>query len=151
VPYFKMQSVFAAIRLAGGNLSVAYATQIIVALGAATIVAWIWRGRGDPDMKAAAVLAAIPLATPFVLDYDLMILAPAIVLMVRRIAQDGPLPWEITILALAAVLPLVSRTIAESTHILLTPVTVAALLAVIIVRCHAVPTRRLVRLPTLAG
>jgi len=151
VPYFKMQSVFAAIRLAGGNLSVAYATQIIVALGAATIVVWIWRGPGDPDMKAAAVLAAIPLATPFVLDYDLMILAPAIVLMVRRIAQDGPLPWEITILALAAVLPLVSRTIAESTHILLTPVTVAALLAVIIVRCHAVPTRRLVRLPTLAG
>jgi alpha-1,2-mannosyltransferase len=150
VPYFKMQSVFAAVRLAGGNLSIAYATQIIIALGAATTVAWVWRGPGDPDTKAAATLAAIPLATPFLLDYDLMILAPAIVLMVRKITRDGPLPWEIIILGLAAVLPLVSRIIAESTHILLAPVTVAALLAIITVRCHAVPTRPLVQPPQLA-
>jgi alpha-1,2-mannosyltransferase len=137
VPYFKLQSVFAAIRLIGGNLSLAYAAQTIVAVGAATTVAWIWRRPADTETKTAAVIAAIPLATPFVLDYDLTLLAPAIVLIVRKIARDGALPWETTIIGFATVLPLVSRSVAEYTDILLTPFSVTALLSVIAIRCRA--------------
>ena len=49
-----------------------------------------------------------PQVTPFVLDYDLMVLAPAVVLMMQKIARDGPLPWEKTILGFATVMPLVA-------------------------------------------
>ena len=137
VPYFKMQSVFAAIRLAGGSLAIAYAGQVLVALGVAMVVAWIWRNSADHQTKAAAVLAATPLATPFILDYDLMMLAPAIAVVVRKIIRDGELSWDATTLALAAILPLLSRSIAEYTHIAVAPVTIAALVAVITVRCRA--------------
>jgi hypothetical protein len=88
-------------------------------------------------MKAAAVLAAIPLSTPFVLDYDLLILAPAIALIMRKSAREGALPWETTILGLATLLPLVSRSVAEYAHIALAPITLAALLAVITARYRA--------------
>jgi Glycosyltransferase family 87 len=137
VPYFKMQSVFAAMRLSGSSLSAAYAAQGVAAILAAGMVAYIWRGSADLSVKSAAVLAATPLATPFVLDYDLLIMAPAIGLLARKIAQDGPLRWEGTVLVLAAMLPLVGRPIAEQTHLALAPVIAAALLAVITLRCHA--------------
>ena len=137
VPYFKLQSVFAAIRVAGGSLPAAYAAQMLIAAGAAATVAWIWRRSGDHDLKAAALLAATPLATPFVLDYDLMLLAPAIALIARKSARHGPLPWETSILGFAAALPLFGRAIAEYTNIAVAPAAIAALLAIITLRCRA--------------
>src|SRR5207249_4597344 len=116
VPYFKMQSVFAAVRLAGGALGPAYLAQALAAVGAAVLIAWIWRGPADTEIKAAAMLVATPLTTPFVLDYDLLLLAPAIALIWRRIAMGGAIAWEGAALSLAAVLPLVGRPIAEYTN-----------------------------------
>lgn len=135
VSYFKLQSVFSAIRLAGGNLMLAYAGQGIAAVAAAIVVAWVWRSPSDSDTKAIALLAAIPLATPFLLDYDLMLLAPAIALMVRKQSREGALPWEATVLVAAAALPLLARPVAEYTGLALAPLTATALLAVVAVRC----------------
>src|SRR5262249_22961887 len=131
VPYFKLQSVFAAVRLAGGSLGLAYALQTLAAAGAAAVIAWIWRGHADSGTKAAAMLAAIPLATPFVLDYDLMLLAPAIALVGRKMAASGALAWEGLALSFAAVLPLIGRPIAEYAHVTIAPLVLAALLAAI--------------------
>jgi len=137
VPYFKMQSVFAAVRLAGGGLGFAYALQTLAAAGTAAVIAWIWRGPADIEIKAAAMLVATPLATPFVLDYDLMLLAPAIALVWRRIAAGGALAWERLAVSLAAVLPLIGRPIAEYTDVAIAPLALAAFLAVIAARCRA--------------
>jgi hypothetical protein len=41
VPYYKMQSVFAAVRLLGSSLILAYSLQVIVAAGAAAGVVWV--------------------------------------------------------------------------------------------------------------
>ena len=60
---------------------VAYSLQALAALAAAAAVAWICSGRGCrviPDMKNAALMAATPLSTAFIFDYDLMLLAPPI-------------------------------------------------------------------------
>ncbi|MBV9151003.1 MAG: DUF2029 domain-containing protein [Alphaproteobacteria bacterium] len=146
VPYFKMASVFAGMRLCGSALPAAYIAQSIATVLAAGAVVWIWRGPGDLSIKAAAVLAATPLATPFVLDYDLLILAPAIGLLAVKLAETHPLPWEGTVLVLAAALPLVVRPIAEYTHLGVSPVVTAALLAVIARRCRAECFRSEVRL-----
>jgi hypothetical protein len=82
--YYKMQSVFAAARLLGSPMLVAYTLQALVALAAAAAVAWIWRRpAADPDMKNAALMAATPLSTAFIFDYDLMLLAPAIAWLAR--------------------------------------------------------------------
>jgi alpha-1,2-mannosyltransferase len=134
VPYFKMQSVFAALRLAGAPLGFAYLCQAAAAAAAAAVVVYVWRGPADADTKAAALLAATPLASPFFLDYDLMVLAPALAFLARRSLATGLLPWEAVAYAAAALVPLLTRAIGQHTHVLLAPLTVTALLAVILRR-----------------
>ena len=131
--YYKLQSVFAAARLLGSPMLVAYSLQALVALAAAAAIAWIWRRpRGDPDVKNAALLAATPLSTAFIFDYDLMLLAPAIAWLARKGLTDAALPYERTILVAAFLAPFVSRVVGMHTHLLLAPIFIAALFLVIV-------------------
>ena len=92
---------------------------------------------GDPDMKNATLMAATPLSTAFVFDYDLMLLAPAIAWLTRKAVTDRALPYERTALVAAFLAPFVSRVVGMYTHLLLAPIVIAALLMVIIRRIHA--------------
>jgi hypothetical protein len=131
--YYKMQSVFAAARLLGSPMLVAYGLQALVALAAAGAVLWVWRRpTGDPDMKNAALLAATPLSTAFIFDYDLMLLAPAIAWLARKGVTEMALPYERTTLAATFLVPFVSRVVGMYTHLLLAPICIAALLLVIV-------------------
>jgi alpha-1,2-mannosyltransferase len=132
--YYKLQSVFAAARLLGSPLQVAYGLQALVALSAAIIVAWAWARTADPAMKNAVLVAAAPLSTPYIYDYDLLLVAPAIAWLARKIGEGHALPWEKTILVAAFLTPFISREVGWQTHLLLAPMVVAALVAVITVR-----------------
>jgi alpha-1,2-mannosyltransferase len=135
--YYKMQSVFAAARLLGSSMLVAYSLQALAALGAAAAVVWVWRRpTGDPDMKNAALMAATPLSTAFIFDYDLLLLAPAIAWLARKGVTDTALPYERTILVATFVAPFVSRIVGMHLHLLLAPIFIAALLVVIVRRSH---------------
>jgi alpha-1,2-mannosyltransferase len=139
--YYKMQSVFAAARLLGSSLPVAYSMQAIVALCAAAIVAWIWwRPRGAAEMKNALLMAATPLSTAFIFDYDLTLLAPAIAWLARRSITDGALPYERTMLVASFLAPYVSRVVGMHTHLLLAPIFIAALLVVVVRRINVAET-----------
>ena len=133
--YYKMQSIFAAARLLGLSMPIAYSLQALVALGAAGAVVWVWRRpMGDPEMKNAALMAATPLSTAFIFDYDLMLLAPAIAWLARKGVTDTALPYERTILAATFLAPFVSRVVGMHTCLLLAPIFIAALLVVIVRR-----------------
>lgn len=139
--YYKMQSVFAAARLLGSPMFVAYSLQALVALATAAAVAWIWsRPAGDSDMKNAALMAATPLSTAFIFDYDLLLLAPAIAWLARKGVMDTALPYERTILVAAFLAPFVSRVVGMYTHLLLAPIFITALLAVIVRRTQYLGT-----------
>ncbi len=140
--YYKMQSVFAAARLLGSPVFVAYSLQALVALGAAGTVAWVWRRpTGDQDIKNAALMAATPLSTAFIFDYDLMLLAPAIAWLARKGVTETALPYERTMLVCAFLAPFVSRVVGMHTHLLLAPIFIAALLVVIVRRTQCRVTR----------
>ena len=83
--WYKIQSVFAWARMWGGGLTLAYALQGAVTLLVAAALAWLWRSTAAFPLKAAALLIGSVLATPYSLDYDLMLLAPAI----AYLAVDG--------------------------------------------------------------
>jgi hypothetical protein len=134
VPYFKLQSVFAAMRLAGGSVAAAAVAQTLAAITAAAIVARAWHKPADPAVRNATLLVATLLATPFLLDYDLMLLAPAIAWIADKEVREGALPWERTALAAASITPLITRALGSATHFLLTPFVLAALLAVLAAR-----------------
>ncbi len=111
--FHKIQSVFAAVRLLGGPVGLAYAAQAMVFALSAVAVVWLWRSRSAFALKAAALIAGSMLATPYLLDYDLMIAAPAIAFLVAHGLREGFAPYEKSALAFVFIAPLLTRAVAE--------------------------------------
>src|SRR5664279_4896037 len=123
--WYKIQSVFSWVRLWGGGIALAYALQAAVTLVVAAALAWLWRSPAAYPLKAAGLLIGSVLATPYSLDYDLMLLAPAIAYLALDGFARGFAPWEKTILAALWIVPLVARSIPQATLI---PLAVSTLL-----------------------
>ena len=83
----KLQSVFAAVRMWGGGVTLAYVVPGAVSAVAICGTAWVWHSSQHSNVKAALLLAATALASPHILDYDLMLLAPSIAFFV--VARSG--------------------------------------------------------------
>ena len=126
----KVQSVFSAMRMWDAGVHSAYAIQIALALMLAASLAWLWQSNALFELKASALATASLLATPYVLDYDLVVLAVAIVFFVRHGMNRGFHDYEISLLAAAWVMPLLSRAIAGVTGI---PLGLLALLALYVI------------------
>jgi Glycosyltransferase family 87 len=113
----KIQSIFSAVRMWGADVHTAYAVQIALALTLAASLAWLWRSDAVFELKASALASGSLLATPYVLDYDLVVLAVAIAFFVRHGLRRGFRTFEISMLAAAWIVPLLSRGIAGVTGI----------------------------------
>jgi hypothetical protein len=109
----KIQSIFSAVRMGGGSVHLAYAVQIALAVMLAASLAWLWHSDAAFELKAAGLAAASLLATPYVLDYDLVVLGIAIVYFARLGLTRGFRTCEISLLAAAWIAPLLSRGIAQ--------------------------------------
>ena len=130
----KIQSAFSAMRMWGAGVRSAYAIQIALALMLAASLAWLWQSNALFELKASALATASLLATPYVLDYDLVVLAVAIVFFVRHGMNRGFHDYEISLLAAAWVMPLLSRAIAGVTGIPLGLLVLLALYVFIVQR-----------------
>jgi hypothetical protein len=129
VGWHKLQSVFAAFRLMGVGTTLAYLAQGVVAAAAAAAVIWVWRRPVSLAVRGASLGAATLLATPFCYDYDLVLLALPIAWIGWEGHRGGFLSWEKAVLAAAWIWPLVARQAALGLGVSLTPVVIAALLA----------------------
>jgi len=113
----KIQSAFSAARNWGADLRTAYAIQLALALLLAASLAWLWHSEAAFELKASALATASLLATPYVLDYDLVVLAVSIAFLARHGFARGFRDYEISLLASAWTVPLLSRGIAGATGI----------------------------------
>jgi hypothetical protein len=105
VGFGKMQSPFAAARLLGASVAGAYALQGALSVVVAGALAWAGWRRGYSLALGSAMLAGALLATPFLLDYDLVLLAFPLIWL----AGQGFRPWEKLIAALAFAIALFAR------------------------------------------
>ena len=108
----KIQSLFSAVRMWGGGIETAYAAQTALTLAVAGSLVWLWRSPAAVELKAAALACACLLTTPYVLDYDLVVLAIAIAFLVRLGLANGFRDYELSVLSLAWAAPLFTRAIA---------------------------------------
>jgi hypothetical protein len=115
--WYKIQSIFSWARMWGSPVPLAYAVQGAATLAIGAALAWLWRGSARFPLKAAALCLAAILATPYSLDYDMMVLAPAIAVLAVDGLVHGYRPWQKTALAALWLVPLVARSIAEATLI----------------------------------
>jgi hypothetical protein len=110
--FHKIQSVFAWIRLWGGSVALAYAGQALASLLVAVALIRLWRSPAPFGIKGAALCLGALLATPYSLDYDLMVLAPAIALLAVE-ARARPLPYQAALPALLWLVPIATREVAQ--------------------------------------
>jgi hypothetical protein len=132
--WHKIQSVFSWARMWGAPVSLAYAIQGAVTLAVAAALVWLWRSRESFALKAAALCLAAVLATPYSLDYDLMVLAPAIAFFAIDGLERGFAPWEKTALAFLWIVPLIARGFAQVTFIPLGVIAMLAMFALVLRR-----------------
>lgn len=134
VPFGKMISPFAAVRLLGVPVGAAYAIQVIVALGVGLGVGLLCRGgRWTPGL-AAAVLAGAPLVTPFALDYDLVILAFPLLWLAGEGLRTGFRDWEKLALLAAFAVPAFARPLALNAGVPVAPLVLAMVFAIVVRR-----------------
>jgi glycosyl transferase family 87 len=115
--WYKIQSVFSWVRMWGGGIALAYAIQGAATLAIAAALIWLWRAPAAYPLKAASLVLGCALATPYSLDYDLMLLAPAIAYLAAYGIAQGFAPWEKTVLAALWAVPLIARSVPQATLI----------------------------------
>jgi alpha-1,2-mannosyltransferase len=125
--WFKIQSVFSMVRMWGGSVPLAYAVQGTITVVFAGALVWLWRSNTAYPLKAAALTIAVIVATPYSLDYDLVVLAPGIAFLAAEGLTRGFGPYEKTALAFLWVMPAIARFAANQT---LVPLGVPAMLIV---------------------
>jgi alpha-1,2-mannosyltransferase len=123
-----LASPFGAMLTLGQGPWRAGVVQAIVTLGAAVLVGVVWRRRLSLPVRAAVLLAAIPMATPVVMFYDLMLSGIAIAWLVRAGQERGFAPWTKSLLAVSFVLPLLSGNLGGIDHWLIAPAEAALVL-----------------------
>jgi hypothetical protein len=122
VGYAKMQSPFAGALLLGAPADVAYAAQGGVAIAVVGALGWAAYRRPYSMALGAAMLAGAPLVTPFVLDYDLVILAFPLIWL----AGQEWRPWEKLIAALTFAAAVFARPLAVAAGVPIMPLILAA-------------------------
>ena len=126
--FYRIQSVFAWIRMWGGSVPLAYAAQGFVTVLCGLSLFRIWRSEAPQDIRSAALCIAALLATPYSLDYDLMALAPAIALLATDGIARGFRPYQRTAVAALWLMPFLARALPALALIpIAVPVMIAAL------------------------
>jgi hypothetical protein len=136
--FYKIQSVFAVIRLWGGGILPAYLAQAVIAILVLVALVYIWRGNIPMGYKGAALCLSALLVTPYSLDYDLMLLAPAIALLAAEGTAHGFRDFERLVIVALWIIPIFARSVAHYTLIPLTVPALALCLAQIYWRSRAI-------------
>jgi len=130
--WHKIPSVFSWMRMWGADVGPAYAAQFAATAACAAAVAMLWRRNADWRLSGPALLCASLLATPYFLDYDMMLLGPALALYVAYRLEHGFRPWEKSFLAFVWLMPVFARNFAEATAIPIATFAIIAFLALIV-------------------
>ncbi len=105
-PFNKLVTPFGFATMLGAPSSIAGAIQLAASLALCAYVFVVWRRVRDWDLRLAALATAAMLATPYAFYYEIIIMAPAMMMIARRAAQTGWLPYERLTLIAVWILPL---------------------------------------------
>jgi hypothetical protein len=145
----RMPTTFAMVRMMGGGVALGYAGQIASGAGAALVVALVWRSNASMAVKAAALVTATFLATPYAWDYDLVGLTFVAAWIATEGARGRFLPWEKFALAVLVVMPVMVGSLAKGIHVQLGPVVLWIMLGLIL--CRALAGERVRQCSTVSG
>lgn len=129
----KIQSPFAMVRMWGGTVEAAYVAQAVATATSLCLTLWLAR-RAAPSIRNAAAAATVLLSTPYVLDYDYVVLGVGAAFLIADGRQRGFLRYEKSLLALVWFAPLIARQLAAATLFPLGQFTAVVVLALAVRR-----------------
>jgi hypothetical protein len=94
LPWPRMPTLYAAVRMAGLGDMTASMAQVATGLAVLATVAWVWWRGAAAELRAAVLLAGAPLTTPFLYDYDLPFMLPALAIFIAHAGKTGWRDWE---------------------------------------------------------
>jgi alpha-1,2-mannosyltransferase len=103
--YMHMTTLLASARIVGLAPTLSVIIQLI-GTGLAVAAVWqVFRRHGSSDARTAVLVAGTFLVSPYILNYDLLLLMPAVVALFRLAAVQGFYPAERVLYGLLWVLP----------------------------------------------
>ena len=139
LPWEKLMSVFAAARLLGLSIAVAYVLQGAVALAALAALWSAWREPKAPGRRAAVLVLVIPLVTPYLFGYDLVVTLLAFAWLVEAGCAQGFRRGEIPLLAIAWIAPVAGWLAAWAWGVQPTPLLLGLTLLAVLTRRPSPP------------
>ena len=136
---WKLQSVAAFATTAGVGGTGAAVLQAMAAILAVLAVVAVVRRRPGGMAEVAAIGAGLPLVTPYILMYDLVVLLLPAAWLLAKARRGGFLPWEKSVLLLSLVVPGLALAAGLAAGVSVTAPVAAALLAVVLRRIVAAP------------
>lgn len=85
----RMPTVLISVLETTGSETAAWMAHLLVAAAALAAVAWIWRRTACSEVRSLALVAALPLLTPYFFDYDLAIFVVPFALMIQQAGGIG--------------------------------------------------------------
>jgi hypothetical protein len=132
-PLFKVPTTFALAMLLGADLGAARVLQIVVSLAVLVTIFWLWSRPTIPfPAKAAGLAIGCLLFTPYVYDYDLVILAIPIAIMAKEMAFHGTDVYGKGCLVIAWLAPLLLPIIAAAIKVQLGPIVLGLFLYIVL-------------------
>ncbi|MGZ8348829.1 MAG: glycosyltransferase 87 family protein [Allosphingosinicella sp.] len=110
--WHKIQSPFGMAMMWGAALPFAYALQALATVTAIGLTLWLAR-TADPALRNAAATAAALLSTPYVMDYDFVVLGIGVAFLVADGLRRGFLDWEKPLLGFVWAAPFFARQLGE--------------------------------------
>ena len=117
VEYWKYLSPFAAFRMLGMPHGIAMVAQVLVGIGCLFWTVRIWRSGAPFDLKAAALVSASVLTSPYMLTYEYVLLVAPMLFLWRFVADKELLAYDTLLYVLAIAFILSARAIADHTGI----------------------------------
>lgn len=134
-----MVTPYGGARIGGVDLNAAYALQAVVTVGVLLSVVWSWRSAAPLWLRGAILSTAIPLATPYCLNYDLAVLALPLAWLACEARRTGWRHGAAAVFMLVWLVPVVGWQLAVHTGFLPTPLVLLLMLALL---CHRVLEHR---------
>jgi hypothetical protein len=130
----RMSTPFAAVRLLGGGLPVAWIVQGIVTGAMAVIVFWVWRQEAPLAVRASTLVLGALLATPYAFEYDLSLLSLPLAWMAWEGYVHGWRPGEKYWLPVVWLTPFLTTVLAKKLGWPLEPLILAVFLFLVVRR-----------------
>jgi hypothetical protein len=135
----KLASIYAAVKLLHGSEALAWTLQGCTSLAVLLCVGLICRRRPGAGAEIASIAAGGVLCTPYVWNYDLVVLAVPLAWAAGQASERGWRPWEKASLAAVYVLSAFGRLLNQEAGLPLAPALLVLLLVTIAARAAAVP------------